>query len=216
MRWFLRYEATGAMSVNKEYEMEDDLKEIPSTRPGDKVLRRSRKKRRKLRAIPDIPVIFRVFEDIFTKTPFLPMFLTLVVLWLLFAFGMYLVERNAIGAAMTSYGESLWWALASVETMGTPYEPATTGGHIIGGIWAVLGVMVFWGTIIASVTVYFTNRRNSHSSRIIETIHYDLDELEKLTLDELEAVKSSTARIIDNQIQALMNTAKNKSRTSTN
>ena len=109
---------------------------------------------------------------------------------------------------MNSYGESLWWALASVETMGTPYQPATTGGHIIGGIWAVLGVMVFWGTIIASVTVYFTNRRNSHSSRIIETIHYDLDELEKLTFDELEAVKINTARIIDNQIKKVNGTQK--------
>jgi len=141
------------------------------------------------------------------------MFLTLVALWLLFALGMYLIERNATGAEMTSYGEALWWALAAVETMGTPYEPATNGGHILGGIWAVLGVMVFWGTIIASVTVYFTNRRNSHSSRMIETIHYDLDELEKLTLDELDMLKYTTGRIIDDRIEKVksaQDTYKNK------
>ena len=136
------------------------------------------------------------------------MFLTLVVLWLIFAFGMYLLERNASGAEMNSYGEALWWALASVETMGTPYEPATTGGHILGGIWAVLGVLVFWGTIIASVTVYFTGRRKSHADRMIETIHYDLDELETLTLDELEALKYTTNRTIDDRIGKLKSAQK--------
>jgi len=183
-----------------------DLEEIKPVRPGDKVLRRTVKRHLRLRPVPDIPVIFRILREILTRTPFAPMFLTLVVLWLLFSFGMYLIERNASGAEMTSYGEALWWALAAVETMGTPYEPATDGGHILGGIWAVLGVMVFWGTIIASVTVYFTNRRKPHSARIIETIHYDLDELEKLTLDELSTLKYTTNRIIDDRIDNVKRT----------
>ncbi len=192
---------------------ESKLEQVQPVRQGNRVFRRTVKRHFRLRPVPDVPVIFRVLRDIFTRTPFAPMFLTLVALWLLFALGMYLIERNATGAEMTSYGEALWWALAAVETMGTPYEPATNGGHILGGIWAVLGVMVFWGTIIASVTVYFTNRRNSHSSRMIETIHYDLDELEKLTLDELDMLKYTTGRIIDDRIEKVksaQDTYKNK------
>ncbi len=183
-----------------------DLEELQPVRPGDRVLRRPVKRHLSLRQVPDIPPILRILRDIFTRTPFAPMFLTLVILWLLFGFGMYIIERNATGADMTSYGEALWWALASVETMGTPYEPATVGGHILGGIWAVLGVMVFWGAILATVTVYFTNRRRSQSARIIETIHYDLDELEKLTLDELDMLKYSTGRIIDERIEKVKST----------
>ena len=185
---------------------ENDLEELTVTLPGDKVFRRTVKRHRKLRSVPNIPLVLRVFRDIITRTPFVPMFMTLTVLWLIFALGMYLVERNASGADMTSYGEALWWALASVETMGTPYEPSTTAGYILGGIWAVLGVMVFWGTIIASVTVYFTNRRGSHSSRIVEIIHYDLDELEKLTLDELEGLRVNTNRLIDDRIAKVKST----------
>lgn len=178
-----------------------DLEEIQPRRPGDKVLRRTVKRQFGLRRVPEMPALFRVLREILTRTPFAPMFLTLVVLWLLFALGMYLIERNANGADMTTYGEALWWALASVETMDTPYEPATDGGRILGGIWAVLGVMVFWGTIIASVTVYFTNRRNSQSSRLMQTIHYGLDELGKLALDELDTLKYTTNKIIDEQIE---------------
>lgn len=187
---------------------DSDLEEIQHVRPGDRTFRRVKKRHYRLRQVPDIPVIFRVLRDIVNRTPFVPMFLTLVVLWLLFALGMYIIERNASGAAMTSYGEALWWALASVETMGTPYEPVTAGGHILGGIWAVLGTMVFWGTIIASVTVYFTSRHKSRSDRMIETIHYDLDELEILTLDELEALKYITNRTIDDRIEKVKITQK--------
>ena len=180
---------------------ENELEELPNLRPGNKVLRRPVKHHRRLRAVPHIPAILRVAHDIITKTPFLPMFLTLVILWLVFALGMYLLERNAAGAEMTTYNEALWWALATVETMGTPYKPVTSGGHVLGAIWAILGTMVFWGTIIASVTVYFTNRRKTSLSRIIDTIHYDLDELESLKLEELEALKINTNRVIDVRIE---------------
>jgi voltage-gated potassium channel len=131
------------------------------------------------------------------------MFFTLIVLWLVFSAGMYAFEHNADGAAMTSYGEALWWGLASVETMGTPYEPITAGGHVLGGVWAVLGVMVFWGTIIASVTILITSRRKRSTERNIETIQYNFGELCDLSLNELDGLRHVANRTINAQIEQL-------------
>ena len=177
------------------------LEELPHERPGDRIYRRSTRSRQRLRQVRDVSLIHRVVHDIMLHTPFIPMFLVLVLLWLLFGAGMYALEHNTSGAAMKSYGEALWWALASVETMGTPYEPITSGGRILGGIWAVLGVMVFWGTIIASVTAYFANRKKQPSTRMIETIQFNLGEIESLSASELNALKQATVSTIDAQIE---------------
>jgi len=154
-----------------------------------------------------MPEVFRVFREILTTTPFLPMFFTLVVLWLIFSAGMYALEHGTPGAAMTSYGEALWWGLASVETMGTPYEPITTGGRVLGGIWAILGVMLFWGTIIASVTVLLASRRKRSTERTIETIQYNFGELSDLSLNELDGLRYVANKTIDQRIEELASTA---------
>ncbi|MFC1943918.1 two pore domain potassium channel family protein [Chloroflexota bacterium] len=176
-------------------------KEISGERLGDKVLRRHIRPRKELCPLPNIPLVVRVVQDVVQKTPFVPMFLTLVILWLAVAAGMYLLERGTTGAAIVSHSEALWWSLASVETMGTPYEPITGLGRILGGVWAVLGVMLFWGTIIASVTSYFMTRRRQATERIIDTIQYNLGELQHLTTDELDALKEVTMTVLDRQRQ---------------
>jgi voltage-gated potassium channel len=150
--------------------------------------------------VPTGPEIFNVLRDIFTTTPFLPMFITLAALWLIFSAGMYALEHGTEGAAMTSYGEALWWGLASVETMGTPYEPISAGGRVLGGIWAVLGVMVFWGTIIASVTILLSSRRRRSKERNIETLQYNFGELSDLSPQELEGLRCLANRLIDETI----------------
>ena len=180
---------------------EHDYEQLPTTRLGDKVLRRTLKSRPRPRAVPSAPQILSVLRDILMTTPFLPMFLTLIALWLVFSAGMYALEHSADGAAMTSYGESLWWGLAAVETMGTPYEPITAGGRVLGGIWAILGVMVFWGTIIASVTVLLTSRRKRSSERTIETIQHNFGELSDLSLNELDGLRYVANRVIDDRIE---------------
>ena len=186
---------------------EQDYEQLPRSRLGDMVLRRTPKARRRPRAVPSMPEVLRVFRDILTTTPFLPMFFTLVVLWLIFSAGMYALEHGTPGAAMTSYGEALWWGLASVETMGTPYEPVTTGGRVLGGIWAILGVMLFWGTIIASVTVLLASRRKRSTERTIETIQYNFGELSDLSLNELDGLRYVANKTIDQRIEEMASTA---------
>ena len=47
--------------------------------------------------------LIRFSEDVFTHTPFLKMVLLLIVLWLLFASGLYFGEREAAGTTITSW-----------------------------------------------------------------------------------------------------------------
>ncbi|KPJ54694.1 MAG: hypothetical protein AMJ37_00205 [Dehalococcoidia bacterium DG_18] len=149
---------------------------------------------------PNVPGFIRFLRFIITQTPFVPMIMLLIILWLVFCAGFYFAERG-VNEHVTSFGQALWWGMAAIETMGTPYKPLTTAGEVIGGIWAILGVMLFWGTIIASVTTYFARRREGTVKQIISTVEYNLEQLEKLSLEELEVLKETTDRLIDAQIQ---------------
>lgn len=124
----------------------------------------------------------------------------LTVLWLLFSVAFYFAEHPA-NPEVSSYGQALWWTMAAIETMGTPYKPITTAGEFIGGIWAMFGVMLFWGTIVASVTVYFARRKEGTVKQIVSTVEYNLERLDDLSLEELELLKETTDRLIDVQIK---------------
>jgi len=180
---------------------EKPFEPVSRIRLGDEVLRRRREPRRRLRIAPNVPGFIRFVRVIVTQTPFVPMITLLTVLWLLFSAGFYFAEHNANPEHVYSYGQALWWGLAAVETMGTPFKPITTAGHIIGGVWAILGVMLFWGTIIASITVYFARRKEGTVKQIIATVEYNLERLDDLSLEELEVLKEITDGLIDARIE---------------
>ncbi len=88
-----------------------------------------------------------------------------------------------------------------MTTMGTAPIPVSGAGQIVGGIWAVIGSIIFYGAIIASVTVYFTRRREGTVKQIVSTVEYNLERLDDLSLEELELLKETTDRLIDLQIK---------------
>ena len=179
---------------------EEKFETVSQTRPGDKVIRKTRGPRRRLRVAPDVPGAVRFLKFIVSNTPFLPMVALWVVLWLIFCAGFYYAEHNANAEHVYSYGQALWWGMAAVETMGTPYKPVTTAGEVVGGIWAILGVALFWGTIIASVTAYFAKRRESAVKQIVATLQYNLERLDELSAEELKILKETADGLIDAQI----------------
>jgi len=181
-------------------ENEKRFEPVAKQRPGNQVLRRRREPQRRLRMAPNIPGVLKFLKVIVTQTPFLPMFTALIVLWLLVSAGYYFAEHNANPVHVSSYGQALWWTMAAIETMGTPYKPVTTAGEVIGGIWAIFGVMLFWGMIIASVTTYFARRREGTVKQIISTVTYNLEQLENLSSQELEVLKETTDRLIDAEL----------------
>lgn len=138
----------------------------------------------------------RFFSDISVHTPFTEMIILLVVLWLVFAAGLYVVEADVAGTPITSYGEALYWGVAAFSTAGIAPVPLSGAAKLIGGIWIVVGSILFFGAIVATVTTYFMRPMQRPHKKIIDTIEYNLEQLNDLTLDELELLKKTVDTLI--------------------
>ncbi|MBA7647777.1 hypothetical protein ES703_55556 [subsurface metagenome] len=183
-------------------EGEELFERVRPLRPGDVVLRRKRP-RRKLRVLPNIPAMVMFLKDVSARTPLIPLLLSLVGLWLLFSFGLYLAERG-VSEQLTSYGDALWWSFGAMHTMGVNNPgPVTVVGRVIGGIWGIMGTVIFFGVIIGVFYAYFMRPRQRPSRELISAMQYNLGELEDLSASELEALRDATTRVIDAQISKL-------------
>jgi voltage-gated potassium channel len=171
---------------------------------GDKVLRvRRRRPRRKLRFTPDIPGVIRFLKQVATETPLVPLTFALVVLWLLSSWGLYLAERG-VNEQIDSYGYALWWTFTAMQTQGANSPgPITAPGMIIGSVWSILSTIAFFGVVIATLYAYFMLPKRRPSREIIGALQYNLEELEHLSIDELEVLRDTTVRIVDAQIRDL-------------
>lgn len=180
------------------------FEEMEPLLPGDKVLRiRRRRPRRRLRVIPHIPGVLRFLGDMALKTPLIPLLLVLIALWLLSSWAIYLVERST-NEQISSYTYALWWSFTAMQTQGANAPgPITTAGMIIGAVWSIFSTAAFFGVIIGTLYSYFMFPRQRPSRELISAIQYNLEELEKLSIDELEALKETTARLVDAQISRL-------------
>jgi voltage-gated potassium channel len=114
----------------------------------------------------------------------------------MFSAGVYLAERNIEGAAINSYGEALYWGVAAFSTAGIADTPISGTAQLVGGLWIVLGSVLFFGTIVATVTSYFMRPMQRPHNKIIETIEYNLEQLNDLTLDELDLLKETVDTLI--------------------
>jgi len=185
-------------------EEKERFEEVPPLLPGDKALRILRRRpRRRLRIVPNIPGALIFLRDIATKTPLIPLILTLATLWLLFSWGIYLVERG-VNEQITSYGYALWWCFTAMQTQGANSPgPITTPGMIIGSIWSIFSTIACFGVIIGSFYAYYMLPRRRPSRELISAIQYNLEELETLSADELDALKETIVRIVNAQISRL-------------
>ena len=138
----------------------------------------------------------RFLKDILTHTPITRMVFLLIVLWLIFSAGLYIAEREIAGTTITSYGEALYWGIAAFSTAGIADKPQSGISQLIGGTWIVLGSILFFGTIAATVTTYFMRPLQRPAKRIIDTIEYNLEQLEDLSIEELDLLKETTETLI--------------------
>lgn len=139
----------------------------------------------------------RFIKDISTHTPFTKMIFLLIILWLIFSAGLYLAEHNIEGAAITSYGKALYWGIAAFSTAGIADTPKSGIAQLLGGTWIVIGSVLFFGTIVATVTTYFMRPMQRPHKKIIDTIEYNLEQLNDLTIDELDLLKETVDTLID-------------------
>ena len=139
----------------------------------------------------------KFIRDVVAHTPILKMSLLLAVSWMIFAAGLYLAERGAEGTTITSYGKALYWGIAAFSTAGIADMPVNGISEFIGAIWIVLGSMLFFGAIVATITAYFMRPLQRPSKQIIDTIEYNLEQLDDLTIEELELLKETTDSLIE-------------------
>jgi voltage-gated potassium channel len=139
----------------------------------------------------------RFIHDVLLHTPFIRMLLLLVVLWLGFAAALYQAEHAVAGTTITNYGEALYWGVAAFSTAGIADTPQSDMARLIGGIWIVLGSALFFGAIVATITTYFTRPMQRPGKRIIDTIEYNLEQLNDLSLEELDLLKETVDTLIN-------------------
>jgi voltage-gated potassium channel len=139
----------------------------------------------------------RFLLDVRMHTPFTRMVILLVVLWLGFTAAMYFAERGVEGSTIDSWPKALYWGVAAFSTAGIADTPASGAGRLIGGIWIVIGSVMFFGAIVATVTGYFMRPLQRPHKKIIETIEYNLEQLEDLSPDELDLLRETVDTLIE-------------------
>lgn len=138
----------------------------------------------------------RFISDVLTYTPLLGMILLMIVLWLTFSVGLYLTERGVAQASIDSFGGALYWATAAFSTAGIADTPRSGWAQLIGGVWIVIGSALFFGTIVSTITTYFMRPLQRPVRQIVNTIEYNLEQLEHLSIPELELLKQTTDTLI--------------------
>lgn len=141
---------------------------------------------------------FRKFiAEIVNRTLFLQMVGLLAFLWLLFAAAMFAVERGSADSSIRSLGDALYWGIAALSTAGIADTPASGVAKLIGGTWIVIGSVLFFGIIVSTVTAYFMRPVQRPPDQIIESIEYSLEELDQLSLEELDLLKETVDTLIE-------------------
>jgi voltage-gated potassium channel len=139
----------------------------------------------------------KFIRDVIVHTPVIRMAVLLVVLWMLFAAGIYFGEQGAEGTSITSYGKALYWGIAAFSTAGIADMPVTGVSEVIGAIWIIVGSLLFFGAIVATVTAWFMRPLQRPSKQIVDTIEYNLEQLDDLSIEELELLKDTTDALIE-------------------
>lgn len=139
----------------------------------------------------------KFLRDLVDHTPVIKMTFLLVATWMLFYAGIFLGEQGAEGTTITSYGKALYWGIAAFSTAGIADMPVNGISEFIGAIWIILGSLLFFGAIVATVTAYFMRPLQRPSKQIINTIEYNLEQLDDLTIEELELLKETTDALIE-------------------
>ena len=144
----------------------------------------------------------RFLKDVSKHTPIIKMLYFLIVSWLVFSIALYLAEQSAEGASIDSIGDGLYWGLAALSGAGIADTPASGIGQLVGGLWMIFGSVLFFGTLVATVTSYFLRPLQRPHRRIIDTIEYNLEQMDELTIDELDLLKETVDTLI-NHVEGL-------------
>ncbi len=163
-------------------------------------MRRRVRSHTQLRLTPGLPNLFQFTRQMLTETPLVIMLFVVAILTAIVAGGLFFSERN-VNDNVDTYLDTAWWAVFTMQTHGNSWRPESTIGSGIGMAWAIVGTALFYGAIIASITVYFMRRRERAEREVVTVIKRNLDDLERLNLQELEFLKEAADNVINLQIE---------------
>ena len=86
--------------------------------------------------------------------------------------------------------------VAAFSTAGIADKPLSGAAQLLGGLWIVIGSVLFFGAIVATVTSYFMRPLQRPHKQIIDTIETNLERLNELSLDELDLLKLTVDTLI--------------------
>ncbi len=138
----------------------------------------------------------RFSRDVAEQTPFLGLVMLLLLAWAVFAAGLYLAESGVTGSSIVHYADALYWCVAAFTTAGIADRPLSGLGRALGATWMIVGSMLFFGTIVSTITAYFFRPLQRPVSKVIDTIEYNLERMDDLSVDELELLKRTTDGLI--------------------
>jgi len=176
-------------------------REVKTSKPGDRVLRVRVRKHRlasiKRQAGGSVRSAVELFADIFTQTAILPMIGLLTLLVILVPVPLFLIERSADDGQMTSYWTGLWWSVSAMSTAGhSDVVLVTAAGRVIGSIYTVLSVGLFFGSVLAAFSSYFLLTWRRPKRQVIDTVTYYLQRIDQLTTEEIEDLEEITAGVL--------------------
>lgn len=135
--------------------------------------------------------------DIGKQTPVLWFIGALAVLVVVGPVPVWLFERAADDADMNSYWVGLWWAVSAFSTAGhSGVNVETTGGQIVGSIYTVLSVGLFFGSVLAAFSSYFILTWRKPKRQLVDTINYYLQRVDELSADEIEDLEDMTRGLL--------------------
>lgn len=175
---------------------------VRTVKPGDRVLRvRTRRARLPLiqRTVRG-PIAggVRLFADLATQTPILGLIAILAVLVVLVPVPVFLFERGADGAHVTSYWVALWWAVSAFTTVGhSNIDVVTVGGRVLGSLYTIVSVGLFFGSVIAAFSSYFILTWRRPKRQLVDTVNYYLQRIDELTVEELEELDDMTRGLLE-------------------
>jgi voltage-gated potassium channel len=110
--------------------------------------------------IPPVRIIFsfRLVRSLFRRGSLERFLLAASVLVLNGAIVVYLYERDAKGSNIHTLGDSVWWAVTTVTTVGYgEFYPVTVGGQIAASLIMAIGIMTL-AVITAQVASAFVEQ----------------------------------------------------------
>jgi voltage-gated potassium channel Kch len=111
----------------------------------------------------------------------------------------WLTERNAPGRTFGSWGDSVWWALTTLTTVGYgDHVPVTPGGRMVGGLVMVVGVAVLGG--VAAVVALAV--AHAVASAEEKTLELEAEAVERRIEGRLDELDLRLARI-EEQLRSL-------------